>query len=1091
MGRTRRRGRYAVLAALLALAVAVPVGLRLDRGPAEDSAPRTEAKRSPEQPVSAPEALREARRSGADVEVTGRRTANSTTWAQPDGMLRTRTFSDAIRARVGGEWKPVDTTLRRVAGGYAPAAVNDPLLFSAGTAAAGGGEADRASRSRLRAALTAEDGPAAEDPATEDGPAADTPAADGRRTDEGGTGAGGAAGTGTGDGTVWNDLVRFTTGGHEMVVRWPGPLPAPVVDGPRALYEDVRPGIDLLLTARDSGYSHVLVVKDREAAKDPLLDRLRYRLSSPSLTFAMDPVSKTVTARDAVGQELAAAPTPYMWDSAGPVRTTLGEPAPTIAPEARDTSLALPGLAGPQPGTRDAVLGAALGDGGALDVTVDDRMLDDPATVYPVFVDPSFKGRQENWTLLYKKYPNSSFFNGQNFNDGSNEARVGYEADSGGLSRSVFTFDFGPGIGNVSKAYFRAQQSYSWGCASRQYNLYLTSSITPSTTWNTQPSWIRLLDGETNGHGYNTTDCPDEWVALDITSAAQEASRKSWSALTLGLRAANEGDTHAWKKFTTNNENAPYIEVLHNDPPNEPPATSMRTSPGTTCDTVSPFPVVGRSDITFVVSATDPNGDLATVDLHVWQTGGATVYNAALKPTSRGTVNATVPWTSFADGKSYSWQARAVDSSGLKSAWGPAGTTAPCQITIDHAAPAVPGVASDAFPAAEGDGSVWSTVPFGTAGLFTFSTGGSTDVKEYQYSFNTAFNLKATPNPLREGRAIVSLSPPHAGPSVLYVRAVDNTGNISKARVYEFYVRPAPVLDKPMDVTGDNVPDVYTITPEGNLALYPKTLGTDRLHRGMPAAYTTADGPAKLVPDGYWSGASVSHNGDWLPGDGVQDLVARMADGKLYLYPGDGYSGFDVHKRVEVLLPAGAPATSTIRQVLSTGDVTGDGRPDMLAIAGSDLWAFTGYTGGSFARATKLAGEAWAERDLVQLVNLGGDGAADLVFRENSAGQVKLRYGRGAAAGGLDFASLATVASSAGQLDTYGASTWSRTNFPVLAGTPDVNGDGVPDVWALLAIGDVRIYPGRTGGGSLSVPDAFYVVMAAVNTSWAGHTAIG
>ncbi|WOI63058.1 hypothetical protein [Streptomyces fradiae] len=124
-------------------------------------------------------------------------------------------------------------------------------------------------------------------------------------------------------------------------------------------------------------------------------------------------------------------------------------------------------------------------------------------------------------------------------------------------------------------------------------------------------------------------------------------------------------------------------------------------------------------------------------------------------------------------------------------------------------------------------------------------------------------------------------------------------------------------------------------------------------------------------------------------------------------------------------------------------------------------------------------------------MNLGGDGAADLVFRENSAGQVKLRYGRGAAAGGLDFASLATVASAAGQLDTYGASTWSRTNFPVLAGTPDVNGDGVPDVWALLANGDVRIYPGRTGGGSLSVPDAFYVVMAAVNTSWAGHTAIG
>ncbi|CAL9496444.1 hypothetical protein SUDANB37_03369 [Streptomyces sp. enrichment culture] len=1043
---TPKRRRYAALAALLAVAVAVPVGLRIDQNPAKAPAPRAQAQH-PAGPLSAPEATREAARTGKDVEVTSRRTATSTTWAQPDGMLRTRTYSDAIRAKVGGEWKPIDTTLRRVAGGYAPKAVNSPLLFSDG---ASKGDT-RASRTVVRAVL------AASETSEED----------------------------------WTDLVRLTTDGHELVVRWPGPLPAPLIDGSRALYQDVRPGIDLVLTARDSGYSHVLVVKNREAAADPLLDQLRYQLGSPTLTFTLDAQSKAVTARDAAGEEIAAAPTPYMWDSAAPVRATVGEPAPDLAPAAQGTALGFPGLAGPQPGTRDSVLNATLDTNNGLGVTVNAAMLADPATVYPVFIDPSFKGRNTDWTLLYKKYPSSSFFNGQNFNDGSNEARVGYENDSGGLSRSVFAFQFGPGIGNVSSASFRGLQTYSWGCSARQYNLYLTSTISATSTWNNQPSWIRLLNSQTNGHGYNTTSCPDAWVKMDITSAAQEASRKGWGVLTLGLRAANEGDTHAWKKFATNVENAPYIEVLHNDPPNEPPATSMRTSPGTTCDTASPFPVVGRSDITFIVSATDPNGDLATVDLHVWQTGGATVYNAALKPTARGTVNATIPWTSFTDGKTYSWQARAVDSSGLKSDWGPAGTIAPCQLTIDHSAPAVPGVSSADYPAAEDDGSVWSTVPFGTTGLFTFSTGGSTDVKEYQYSFNTAFNLKATPNPLREGRAIVSLSPPHAGPSVLYVRAMDNTGNVSKARVYEFYVRPAPVLDNPMDVTGDKVPDVYTINGQGNLELYAKTLGTDRLHRSMPAAYTTADGPAKLVPNGYWAGASISHNGDWLPGDGVQDLVARMADGKLYLYPGDGYAGFDVHKRVEILLPSGAPATSTIRQVLSTGDVTGDGRPDMMAIAGSDLWAFTGYTGGSFAKATKLAGEAWAERDLVQLVNLGGDGAADLVFRENSVGQVRLRYGKTATTGGLDFASLATVASSGGQLDTYGASTWSRTNFPVLAGTPDVNGDAIPDVWALLANGDVRIYPGRNAGGALSIPDAFYVVMSAVHTSWAGHTAIG
>ncbi|WP_187645592.1 DNRLRE domain-containing protein [Streptomyces sp. TRM49041] len=1052
MKRSRKRRRYAALAALLAVAVAVPVGLQLDRGPAKEQDPRAEAKGAPKGPVTAPEAMREARRTGKDVVVTARHTASSTTWAQPDGRLRTRTYGDTIRARVGGEWKPIDTTLQRVDDGYAPKAVNDPLLFSAGTAGENGG---RASRAVARTSLTS-------------------------------SGASDDSGT-------WTDLVRLRTDGHEMVVRWPGRLPAPVVVGPRALYEDVRPGIDLLLTARDSGYSHVLIVKNRAAADDPLLDRLRYRLASPTLKFDLDPASKAVSARDSAGREVAAAPTPYMWDSAGDVRVTIGEPTPSLDPAARDTSLALPGLAGPQPGSRDAVLGAGLGDGGLLDVTVDRRMLTDSATVYPLFIDPSFKVHKANWTLLYKKYASSSFYNGQNFNDGTNEARVGYESDSGGLSRSVFSFDYDEVLhgSTIHKAYFRGLQTYSWGCASRQYNIYLTSTISPTTTWNSQPSWIRFLDDQVNGHGYNTTNCPDQWIGMDVTSAAQEASRKEWGVLTLGLRAANESDTAAWKKFLANGENAPYIEIYHNDPPNEPTAAAMKMSPGGTCDTVSPFPAFGKSDLTFTVTGSDPDGNLKYVNLHVWPTGspGTPVTNQNLTPSSGGTAGATIPWTTFTNGTTYSWQARTIDTDGLASAWGPAGTTAPCQFTVDHSAPQVPGVSSAAFPAADDDGSVWSTVEFGTAGLFTFSTGGSDDVKEYQYSFNTAFNLKASPNPLREGRAIVSLSPPHAGPSVLYVRAMDKTGNVGKARVYFFYVRPAPVMDTPMDVTGDNVPDVYTITPEGNLELYPKTAGTDRLHRGMPAAYTTAGGAAKLVPDGYWTGASISHNGDWLPGDGIQDLVARMSDGRLYVYPGDGYSGFDVSKRVEILLPTGSPAPSTIRQVLSVGDVTGDSRPDLLAIAGQDLWAFTGYTGASFAKATFLSGEAWAERDLVQVGDIAADGAPDLVFRENATGQLQLRYGRNAASGGLDFGSYATKAASAGQLDTYGASGWRRSAIPVLAGTPDVNGDGLPEVWALFAGGDVAVYPGRVGG--LSAADVFYVVMSNVSTSWSGHTAIG
>lgn len=275
-GASRSRRAIAATAALLALAIAVPVGVQLADDEPAQRPPRSEQRTGP---VDAAEALRQARQTGKDVQITARDTSNSTTWAQPDGLLRIRTHSDTIRAKVGDEWKPIDTTLERVEGGYAPKAVNDPLLFSAGSKEPGG---DRASRVSARAAL-----------------AKVTSTADG------------------GDGEDWTELVRLNTGGHDIVVSWPGPLPAPVVDGARALYENVRPDVDLLLTARDSGFSHVLVVHTREAAEDPLVTDLSYRLTSADLTFVLDKESKAVSARDSTGQEVAAAPTPYMWDSAG------------------------------------------------------------------------------------------------------------------------------------------------------------------------------------------------------------------------------------------------------------------------------------------------------------------------------------------------------------------------------------------------------------------------------------------------------------------------------------------------------------------------------------------------------------------------------------------------------------------------------------------------------------------------------------------------------------------------------------------------------------------------------------------------------
>ncbi len=195
-----------------------------------------------------------------------------------------------------------------------------------------------------------------------------------------------------------------------------------------------------------------------------------------------------------------------------------------------------------------------------------------------------------------------------------------------------------------------------------------------------------------------------------------------------------------------------------------------------------------------------------------------------------------------------------------------------------------------------------------------------------------------------------------------------------------------------------------------------------------------------------------------------------MPDGKLYVYPGDGYGGFDVNRRVPVLLPDNAPDPATITEIKAVGDVTGDGRPDAFAVARDDqLWAFTGYTGGAFTEALMLCDGSWDTRDIVNVADITGDGVADLLWRGGETGRgVLLRHGKPGSQGGVDLTSLALAANSAtGQDEVYGTGGWDSASIPMLTGTPDATGDGIPDFWAATSDGALYLYPGgRTAHGT-------------------------
>ncbi|MEV5457925.1 DNRLRE domain-containing protein [Streptomyces cellulosae] len=1148
--RTRRRGlpgnrtTAAVLTAALAATGITFVGLGLD-----DSGSRGEPHRDRSaKPVTEAAAVSRARKTGELVEVTASRTARSTTWARPDGLMVKNLHSSPVRAKVGGEWKDIDYDLHRTEDGWEPKATNARMVFSAGSEKGSPAREDRrASRSTVRRVSLL-------------------------------NGAGAAS-----DETA-SPLVTLTVDGYDIQLTWPGAVPAPVIDGSRALYPEIFPGADLVLTADDEGFAQLLVLKNRAAAANPLAQRLSYGITSDDLTFRLDPVTGVLSAENVYSQEIAVSPTPLMWDSSGapavtdggvgatvqptasetpgptesatdlpsdspspteelietdeqadtnpetlpvasdgpevtvsesPLPSVPAEPTPAPTPTGPAATLGLAGLDGPSPDSRGELVEAEL-SGANWVLTPEPSFLDDPATTYPVFVDPSVKKHTQNWTTAYSRHPNATFYNGKGFNKGgTHEARVGFESDTWGTSRSYFNIAFDKGLKGtkITSAKLRMLETYSWSCSARSMSVHLTGAVNGHTNWKNAP---KLTDGnkfatKSFAHGYKS-GCRDAYETFDVKKAAQQRADQGKDSITFGLRARDEKSQYAWKKFRANGDNAPVLELVYNRKP-VVDAKSLDLGPDAKCTTTEPYVRMGSGDLTFTARASDKDNNLDRLDFDLWPTGKWDTTGDLLKTTGNVSVGgdkdvALRTTGGFATSKLtnntlYSWRVRAVDDANSTSAYAPAKT--PCRFVLDTTAPKPPKVSSTDFPNADGsengfgndaEDANWSTKKFGTPGSFTVRAL-NTDVVRYEYGFNSAsypFSLSRTSGTATSISAtLANTKPPTAGPNVLYVRTVDAAGNVSQATKYFFYVTPRDQADTPGDFTGDKLPDLMVVTEGGNLALYPSQAtndlakGSGDLDYSMSGAYRSNPDkdpggddlpPYVAAPSGHFKGGLITHNGDIYGGDGLQDLIVRVG-GKLWVYPGDGYGAVDIDRRVEILLPDNAPSPASLTQIVSAGDATGDGRTDFFATVGEEIWAFTGYHGASIDKAIRLSSTPWADRDIVTVADISGDGVTDLVYRTDVSGRLLFRKGIKAAAGGTDLTSLASAANSADGVDAvYGSSGWGSSSIYLLIGTPDANGDAIPDIWTARTDGTVRFYAGgRTvlsGSGTEIIGTASY-----------------
>ncbi|MFJ5780377.1 DNRLRE domain-containing protein [Streptomyces sp. NPDC093094] len=1137
------RAGAALLAAALATSAVVYAGLRTEHGSGPDSR-RTQATK----PVTEAAALAQAAHTGQRVEVTAARTARTTTWAQPDGVMVKQLYSSPIRAKVDGEWRKIDRDLHRTKAGWEPKATNTRMVFSAGSTKDAGSRASRATARRVSLVKQA---------ATED--------------------------TGT-------PLITLHVEDHDIQLTWPGPVPAPIIDGNRALYPEIFPGGDLVLMADDDGFGQLIVLKNRQAASDPHVQQLVYGLHSASLTFRLSPVSGIVSALSAYGDEVAVSSTPFMWDSSGSPAVTDGTtgasaqptapetPSPSdsvvfspsdsaspteegpiesdeqsdtdveVLPSATDGSapplsesplpsvpseptpepsrtgdastFSLPGLDGPSPDSRGDLVDVSLA-AGTWSLTPSQDFLADPATVYPVFIDPPFKRPSINWTTAYDRHPHATFYNGKGFNKGgTHEARVGFESDTWGTSRSFFNFPFDKDLKGtkIIKAKLRLLETYAWSCSARSMSVHLTGPIDGHTNWKNAP---RLHDGNklatrTFAHGWKTS-CGDEYEEFIVTAGAQQAANDGDDTITFGLRARDEDSQYAWKKFQANGENPPMIEVFFNRKPVIVP-NSLGLEPDARCTTTKPYVRMGPGTLTFSARATDKDANLTYIDFDLWPAHQLPTTGDLLGAAGKALVggdkadalkNAFFSTSTLSNGTTYSWRVRAFDDRNTSSSYYPLKNA--CRFVYDATAPLPPKVTSTDFPNADADingfgnsaeDALWSPIKFGTPGSFTVQARNS-DVVRFEYGFNSPNYLFSKTKAAGTTTSITG-KPPAAGPNVLYIRAIDSAGNPSEPTRYFFYVTPRDQADKPGDFTGDQLPDLMTVTEAGNLALYPSQSdgattpkGTGDLDYAMSGAYrlNPAKDPAgdnlppySDPPAGHFKGALITHNGDIYGGDGLQDLVVRVG-GKLWVYPGDGYGAVNIDRRHEILLPANAPDPANLTQIVSAGDATGDGRPDFFATAtngsNTELWAFVGYHGASIDMATRLGASGWQCCDIVTVQDVSGDGVTDLIYRGDTTGQLKLRKGIAEGAG-VKLTSLGSGASSADGADSvYGSSGWTAASIPMLIGTPDANGDSIPDIWTVRSDGSVRFYTGSKtvlagAGTEIVVPNAYWAKRIAI-----------
>lgn len=361
--------------------------------------------------------------------------------------------------------------------------------------------------------------------------------------------------------------------GIQFGFAWDGALPKPVLSDDTARFVDVLPNVDLIVRLDASGFEQSFEVKAKP--DQATLDKLKLLVQGKDVRIVEGPAGsyQFVTGSKVLGS----VPNPTIYDSA----------AGASAPITQELS---PEITTP----------------GVLDMSVDNSFFNRPDLTYPVIVDPSVVLSPTFDTYVTNASPTTDY-------QSSTELLVGTPDGGASVYRSYLNFDNTGWIGqDIISAHLKLYLNWSWSCTARNFSVYAISPATPSTRWANAPTIGGTGVSQSVAAGYSSS-CPASTIDTNVTLLARNMPVVISNRAGFGIKAPNESDSFAWKRFNSSNaySNKPSLTVTYNRYPNTPSTASI-----TGATSVNGVLTAGSWKPAFNSSAVDPDGGNVTLSFN-------------------------------------------------------------------------------------------------------------------------------------------------------------------------------------------------------------------------------------------------------------------------------------------------------------------------------------------------------------------------------------------------------------------------------------------------------------------------------------------